>query len=240
MYSQRSTIRPMGIVVFLAGCLALPAWVGAAPPSSNPGQPFAEILAQMGILNDKLDDLLSNGNGDTDLRGVTQNWDKKLLADDGPPCNSSRFTCIFPNDTHPDGAAVRDNETGLVWERSPNNTIRNWNSAISHCAQRSVGGRKGWSLPMVEQLASLLDSSNSESPPALPTGHPFMTVPGFATYWSATTSSSDPVIAWTLVINNFFGNADVSAQNKQRSVEEYAWCVRGGQTFDGNTHNTLH
>ena len=47
------------------------------------------------------------------IKGVTQNWDKKLPANDGPPCSSSRFTCVLS------ATAVRDNETGLVWERVP-------------------------------------------------------------------------------------------------------------------------
>jgi len=42
----------LGVGVVLLG---LSGPVLAAPPASNPGQPFAEILAQIGILNDKLD-----------------------------------------------------------------------------------------------------------------------------------------------------------------------------------------
>ena len=47
------------------------------------------------------------GSSPTDLSGVTQNWDKKLPGD-------SRFT-VLPDFNN---QAVRDNETGLVWERS--------------------------------------------------------------------------------------------------------------------------
>ena len=38
----------------------------------------------------------------------------------------------------------------------------------------TVGGTKGWRLPSVAELASLVDPANSN--PALPTGHPFSNV----------------------------------------------------------------
>ena len=122
------------------------------------------------------------------------NWDKKLDSTNGNAngCNSDRFTCIFPDATFPDGAAVRDNETGLVWERTPDTTLfPNWASAFGHCYKREVGGRKGWSLPTVEQLASLVDTSNSS--PALPTGHPFQNV--VAIFWAARTYEKQPLEA---------------------------------------------
>jgi hypothetical protein len=50
--------------------------------------------------------------------GVTKNWDKKLP-------NTSRFTVL----TDFGGAAMRDNETGLVWEQSPETKTQNWSGA---------------------------------------------------------------------------------------------------------------
>jgi hypothetical protein len=130
------------------------------------------------------------------------------------------------------GAAVVDLETGLVWERSPDTSDRLWRDTIGHCAQREVGGRKGWHLPLVEQLLSLMDSSNSDS--ALPTGHPFLNVQPDI-YWSATTNAAFPRLAW----NVGFSPAHVNDGNKVITFH-LAWCVRGGQVFDGNTHDTKH
>ncbi|HEV8325898.1 MAG TPA: hypothetical protein VGQ08_00315 [Nitrospiraceae bacterium] len=65
----------------------------------------------------------------TDLSGVIQNWDKVLPAD-------QRFTLLaaFNNE------AVRDNETGLVLEKSPATTTHIWGNARGECtAVRRAG-----------------------------------------------------------------------------------------------------
>ena len=201
------------------------------------GNPIEEILEKIDALNDKLDDLLENG---VDLRGVTQNWDKKLPADDGSPCNSSRFTCIFPDSTFPDGAAVRDNETGLVWERSPDTNTRIWAGAIHDCASREVGGRQGWSLPTREQLASLIDKTGTGLDGdgnllRLSNGHPFKNVQSVdgVNYWSSTTTvefDHAPENAW---IVGFHGDAGDHVSFARKRWSNLMWCVRGGQSYDG-------
>ena len=193
---------------------------GQAPP---PAGPIEDLQGTLGIILDRLDDLegkVDNLPTGVDLRGVTQNWDKQLDATNGDAngCNSDRFTCLW-GDT-----AVRDNETGIVWDRDPDTGTRAWTGAISHCANREVGGRKGWSLPMREQLATLVDTSNSD--PALPTGHPFLNVQS-AAYWSATTNASTPTNAWFVR----FSLGDVGISVKDGS--QHAWCARGGQVYDG-------
>ncbi len=209
--------------------LALSSPALAAPPASNPGQPFAEILAQLGILNDKLDDLLANG---VDLRGVTQNWDKKLSG-------AERFTVL----TDFNDKAVRDNETGLVWEKSPDpDPQANWQSALSHCASLEVDDRKGWALPLREQLASLVDETgtgvdSSGDPLTLPDGHPFDPAGvQSASYWSATSNAGNPSNVWFVG----FTSGSVLDIGKVGVLNLRAWCVRGNQSFDGNTHTTLH
>ena len=125
------------------------------------------------------------------------------------------------------GAAVLDKETGLVWEQSPDTDIPDWFTALFHCYQRLVGGRKGWRPPTIEELASLVDTSNSS--PALPTGHPFTLTSaqenGF--YWSATTDALSTSVAWGVRLDN--GVVNVFGKTSTRHV----WCVRGGQGIDG-------
>ena len=123
-------------------------------------------------------------------------------------------------------AAVFDKETGLVWEQSPATTTHTWSAARSQCTGRTVGGRKGWRLPSVHELASLVDPNNPGGNPDLPPGHPFSNVQS-SVYWSATTDASNASFAWFVGLN--FG----SVFNVDKSDAGFVWCVRGGQGIDG-------
>ena len=138
-------------------------------------------------------------------------WSQKLRA-------SERFQLVLDN------AAVLDKETGLVWEKSPDTTKRNWTTAISYAYNKTVGGRDGWRLPTVEELKSLVDKTQSS--PVLPSGHPFTNVQSDH-YWSVTTIASDLSSAWAVS----FGDGFVDYGNKITGV--YVWCVRGGHGHDG-------
>ncbi len=120
-------------------------------------------------------------------------------------------------------AAVLDNETGLVWERSPDTTTRTWTSAISHCYTREIGGSKGWHLPTIEEIASLID--DTQPAPTLPSGHPFINVQS-SFYWSSITNAGLTTVAWGV---NFFDGV-VGSVNK--AFNRHVWCVRGGQGYD--------
>lgn len=142
-------------------------------------------------------------------------WDKRLTANDsGDPCNSSRFTCVMG------GQAVRDNETGLVWEKSPDTVnFRPWASALNSCANRITGGRMGWRLPSVHELSSLMDPSIANPGPRLPQSHPFINVQSNF-YWAATGRSDDSAVAWGA---NFLEGTVVGDGKPSAHL---SWCVR--------------
>lgn len=123
------------------------------------------------------------------------------------------------------GDAVFDKETGLVWEQSPDTGTSSWYDALSHCNIQEIGGRKGWRLPTIEELASLVDTSQALL--TLPAGHPF--IAGSTFYWSATTDASNKDNAWG--VN--FGAGNVFVGGNKGSTTARAWCVRGGQGIDG-------
>jgi len=145
--------------------------------------------------------------------GLTQNWDKVLPA-------PQRFAVLDSFN----GQAVRDNETGLVWEKSPIGGPTTWAIARVVCLNKTVGGRKGWRLPSVHELASLIDAT--QAIPSLPAGNPFV-VNLSSSYWTATLSADNLVAAWHVQPSNGL------VSNIDRTLDGfYVWCVRGEANAD--------
>ena len=122
--------------------------------------------------------------------------------------------------------AVLDKETGLVWERSPTTSRHTWFDARLQCTARTTGGRKGWRLPSVTELASLTNPSVPSPGPVLHAGHPFINVQSANYYWSATTTAGSPTSARDVLFHN--GHVGVGATGSLL----YVWCVRGGMNAD--------
>jgi hypothetical protein len=146
---------------------------------------------------------------------ATPSWDQTLPS-------ATRFI-ILSNFA---SAAVLDRNTGLVWEKSPQTGGVTWNVARLTCIDKNVGGQKGWRLPSIPELASLVDSSVASPGPTLPPGHPFTTFQSNF-YWSASTDADNPALAWNLGF--FIGN--VFTRDKAFNVDR-VWCVRGGMNAD--------
>jgi hypothetical protein len=167
------------------------------------------VLAGWGLGNASAETQTSS----IDLQGLPQSWDKKIPS-------TSRFTVL----TDFGGAAVRDNETGLVWEQSPETKTQNWSEARFQCTSRTIGGRKGWRLPSVHELGSLVDPSVSPGP-TLPAGHPFTNVQP-AHYWSASSFAGKPSYAWN--VGFIMGMVHYLKTTDSHNV----WCVRGANNAD--------
>lgn len=121
--------------------------------------------------------------------------------------------------------AVLDKETGLVWERTPSLGRLPWDAAIVQSFSKAIAGRKGWRLPAIEELLSLVDPAQAS--PTLPAGHPFQTIKTDYFYWSSTMGMTNvPTCAW----GYNFGNGDTS--NVLKSATAYVWFVRAGYGHD--------
>jgi hypothetical protein len=152
-------------------------------------------------------------------------WNKKIT--------NKRFVLalgIGPGSTR----AYLDKETGLVWEKSPGKgdpsatLMADWLTAQSACNALQVGDRQGWRLPTVQELASLVDPSQTGSP-KLPAGHPFINVQS-SFYWSATTRENPgQPNAWGV---NFGGGAGNVVGIGVKTDSHFVWCVRGHQGVD--------
>jgi Protein of unknown function (DUF1566) len=137
-------------------------------------------------------------------------WDKKLTG-------ANRFIVLAAFGSQ----AVFDKETGLVWERAPSTDTFTPSEAQRHCNHTHLGDRFGWRLPTIQELASLVDTSQAE--PALTNGNPFTNVITDDCYWSATLG--DP--QWSV---SFGGTGTVTEGGcGSGDGKNVVWCVRGGQ-----------
>ena len=141
------------------------------------------------------------------VRAQVKSWDQKIPG-------ATRFKLVL------DDAAVLDKETGLVWERIPVASKTTWSLACTSCFKKEVANRKGWRLPTIEELSTLVDSSNNN--PSLPINHPFNNIQYDVRYWTKTTVNWVTTYAWAVS----FSNGSVNEESKDDS--RYCWCVRGG------------
>jgi uncharacterized protein DUF1566 len=157
------------------------------------------------------------------LDEISGSWHRILPVAD-------RFKLVMPTTANPAGEAVLDKETGLVWEKSPDTTLQVWMDALSSCLNATVGGRMGWRLPTVEELASLR-ALHGSSYPLLPTGHPFINVQStqFPYYWAASSFAAFGSGQWVVG----FGSGIPVTVDKGGTGTNYVWCVRGGRGLDG-------
>ena len=216
MRRRRFFAAGVGTLV-LGGLFLMSGGPGVAPTWAQNPTPQQQQLRQ---ILDKLDQVLAatkaasaqaesaKSAGNEDIQ--TMQWDKAMPA-------SQRFVVLvaFNNE------AVLDKETGLVWEKSPQSAAVSLPNARLACASKAVGGRKGWRLPALPELASLVDPSVASPGPTLPAGHPFLAVQS-ANYWSASAHVDNPTLTWGV------GFSNGAALGVSKAFDQRVWCVRGG------------
>ena len=204
--------------VVLIGGLVLANYGGGVTPaeahdhSNHHPNPFKQILDKLNLILEKLNAGGGGGGAASGTGNYTMRWDTNILS-------TSRFNVL----TDFGGAAVRDNNTGLVWEQSPA-MMPTWTDARTQCLNKAVpavGGTRGWRLPSVVELASLIDPSLAA---------PF--VPGVFTgvqkapYWSTTANADNPTSTTSKLSVNF-DDGQVGISIKSINTFNYVWCVRG-------------
>ena len=140
---------------------------------------------------------------------ATPSWDQTLACTTLANCPRFLVLSNFNNE------AVLDRESGLVWHRTPSALADSWSSIPSACLTKSIGGREGWKLPSVQELATLR---------ILPAGHPFQVQAQY--YWTSTVSVIDPGTVWVVAPSG--GGTGRSP----KIVPQLNWCVRGGSGGD--------
>ena len=146
------------------------------------------------------------------LDQIPPTWSQILPA-------SERFELVMGGD------AVLDKETGLVWAKNANISGggNDWVMAMYYCLNHIIADRRGWRLPTIEELSSLVDLSLSGYP-KLPPGV-FDNVQT-SQYWSSTISEypDGTTCAWQV----YMGDGSVSC-DPRTYYDRYVWPVRGGQ-----------
>jgi hypothetical protein len=204
-YRPKSFAFTVSAIAIIAGLIFIA--VGGA--NGDNGNPIDRTLT-------KLDEILAKlNNAASGEVNHTLRWDQNFAG-------ANRFTVLpaFLNQ------GVLDKNTGLVWEQTPSSTSAVFQDSTYGCANKSIGGTKGWRLPAIAELASLIDPSVTAPGPTLPPGHPFTNVQS-AFYWSATTHAVTPTTAWLVSFNTGMLGSD----NKS-SGSRLAWCVRGPMNAD--------
>ncbi len=155
------------------------------------------------------------------LWGITQEGTDEPLEwqDHQPNLRFAVYDAETPENKGDD--LVLDKETGLIWARDANyaNGEKTWQHAIQFCRNIALGNRKGWRLPSVEDLSSLVDPSTPM--PSLPEGHPFIKVQSTA-YWTFTPYETISTYAWAVNLSNGF------VRNIPMKNYNFVWPVRGG------------
>jgi len=110
---------------------------------------------------------------------------------------------------------VKDNYTGLIWQKSGSTNRMKWSDAKEYCNNLSLDGYSNWRLPTEEELYYLADRKKYN--PAIDTDY-FSIKSSW--YWSATTYKNDSSSFWGVYFNdgndNWFLHSDT----------HYVLCVR--------------
>ena len=159
---------------------------------------------------DRFDEIL---NALRSFGDVSTSWSRALPAAD-------RFVVLadFNNE------AVLDRNTGLVWQRTPDNAGRFVFNASYYCLDANIGGQKGWRLPNITELTSLVDPSVTTEP-TLPAGAPFE-FNRHVFFWSGTMRQGFTDLVWS--VNFRLGLVD----DAEFSLNLSTLCVRGGPKVD--------
>lgn len=119
-----------------------------------------------------------------------------------------------PSYTDNGDGTVTDNVTGIVWQKQNDGLGRSWSDAKTYCSSLTLGGGGGWRLPSRYELVTVTDYG----------GDSVNYFPNRISSWSSTSVLGQSTF-WGL--SNSYGYTQYSAT----SVNQYAQCVRGAQSF---------
>jgi len=133
----------------------------------------------------------------------------------------SLITTAFtlPHFTNNGDGTIKDNYTGLMWQKMSSTSPMNWEAALAYSKTVTLSGKSDWRLPNIKELQSLNDVSRVK-PSINKTFFPNIITSAF--YWSSTSQYKTPAIAWDF--NTDYGVVTYD----DKSASKYVILVRGG------------
>ena len=107
---------------------------------------------------------------------------------------------------------VRDNQTGLTWQKIQSALTMTWEEALAYAGTFTLAGKTGWRLPNIREIQSLNDPSISK-PSFSKVIFPDMISGNF---WSSTTLQNTPARAWD--INTEYGIVSYNDKTLKQNV----------------------
>lgn len=136
----------------------------------------------------------------------------------GQPFYGQDATCrgMQPSYRNIADGVVKDQVTGLTWQKVGDGVGRNWEGAGTYCQDLVLGGHADWRLPSRLELLTIVDYGRT-----FPAMNPIFSCSSGG-YWSSSTIEGDLETAWYVYF--WVGSASrahISSLNQVR-------CVRGG------------
>lgn len=106
-------------------------------------------------------------------------------------------TYSVPHFTDAGDGTIKDNYTGLTWQKNPAASIMNWEAALAYANSSTLTGKSDWRLPNVKELQSLNDvtlakpSFDKDFFPTISSGN----------FWSSTTMYNTAAKAWNINVD---------------------------------------
>ena len=106
---------------------------------------------------------------------------------------SAATTVANPFTDNGDGT-VKDNLTGLTWQKTPNTSTLTWEQALVYAEGLTLGSASDWRLPNIKELQSI----NDERLTAPSVNSTIFSTIGIKNYWSSTSLPNQTTRAWYL------------------------------------------
>ena len=120
---------------------------------------------------------------------------------------------------------IKDNYTGLTWQKIQSSNTMTWEEALAYASTLSLGGKTDWKVPNVKELQSLNDEKLMK--PSFNNG--YFTNVSSGNFWSSTSMYLSPGIAWDINVDYGIVSYD------DKTLKQNVLCVRGG--FDKSDLN---